>query len=123
LSRWGLPKQEAQFQVLESPAGVRRVVVLRGGVAEVDATFEPSGGLALPAASFLLPPSWRRLAQCDERGLVVTRLGGWGAVRRARLLDFRSVPYIFPDVRPGKPLAGVHAPRFHLRLPAPARFP
>lgn len=122
-SHWGLPKQEAEFQVLESPEGLKRVVVLRGGVAEVDLTMAPAGRLPLPAPAFLLPPAFRTLVQRGETGLLSTRLSGSGVVRRARLLDFRSVPYLFPSVLPGRQLAGFEALSFRLRVPAPERLP
>jgi hypothetical protein len=61
--------------------------------------------------------------QRGETGLLATRLSGSGVVRRARLVDFRSVPYLFPNVLPGRQLAGFEALSFRLQVPAPERHP
>lgn len=122
-AHWGLPKELAQFQVVDGERGARRVVVLKAGVAEVDLTLAPRRGPALPGLALLLPPTWRTLVQDAGGQTLVTRLGGWGRARRARLADFRSVPYLFPDLTKAQPLAGLQVASFHLRLPPPTTAP
>jgi len=68
----------------------------------------------------LLPPSWRTITQFEDGRTLVTRLGGWGVLRPAKLLDFRTLPKAFPDVNQGKLVAGFEVRDFRLRLPRAA---
>jgi hypothetical protein len=120
-AHWGLPKEMAQFQVVAGERGARRVVVLKAGAAEVDLTMALRRGPALPVPALLLPGAWRTLVQDAAGRTLFTRLGGWGRARRARLVDFRSVPYLFPDLTKAQPLAGLQVAGFQLRLPPPER--
>ncbi len=117
---WGLPKQVAEFEVLPQPDGSRRVIVLRGGSAEVDLTVAPGKGrLPIPVSSVLAPPSWRTITQFRNGHPLVTLIGGRGVLRPARLLDFRAMPRLFPDVNQGKLVAGFRLEDFRLRFPPP----
>lgn len=116
-ANWGLPKEEAEFQVVRGADGAERVIVLRGGLAEVDLTVAPEpGARAWPVASWLLPPSWRTLVQPWEGKNLTTRLSGRGSVRRARLVDFRTLPHLFPEVGKGKLVVGYGVERLRLGL-------
>lgn len=120
---WGIPKQTAQFQVAKGKDGAERVIVLKDGLAEVDLTVAPEPGRALPGTSLLLPPSWRTIVQPWNGRTYSTRLSGSGTVRRARLLDFRTLPHLFPDVREGTLVKGFEARDFRLRFPAARIIP
>lgn len=114
---WGIPKQTAEFQVVRK-GDAERAIVLRDGLAEVDlsaATVPDS--LVLPGVSSLLPRSWRTLCQPWNGHFYYTRLSGWGMVRRARLLDFRTLPHLFPDVTEGEFVDGFRVEDFRLRFP------
>lgn len=113
---WGLPKQVAEFEVLPQADGSRRVIVLRDGSAEVDLTVAPGQGLPVPVSSVLAPPSWRTITQFQAGRRLVTRIGGRGVLRTARLLDFRAMPRLFPDVNQGKLVAGARLTNFQLRF-------
>lgn len=116
-ANWGLPKETAAFQTAKGRDGAERVIVLRGGLAEVDLTVAPEpGARAWPATTWLLPPSWRTLVQPCAGKTLRTRLSGWGLVRRARLVDFRTVPQLFPDVNQGKLVAGYQLARLELKV-------
>jgi hypothetical protein len=114
---WGIPKRTADFEVVPGSGGAERVIVQQGRLAEVDLTVAPARGLALPAAAPLVPPSWRTITQFLDGRTWNTRLGGWGLLRPATLLDFRTLPKAFPDVNQGKLVAGFQARDFRLWLP------
>jgi hypothetical protein len=63
-----------------------------------------------------IPPSWRTLVQPWEGKTLATRLSGRGFVRRARLLDFRTLPHLFPDVTKGKLVAGYAVEGLRLKV-------
>lgn len=114
---WGIPKQTAEFQVVRK-GEAERAIVLRDGLAEVDLSVAPvPKSLVLPGVSSLLPRSWRTLCQPWNHHFYYTRLSGWGMVRRARLLDFRTLPHLFPDVTEGEFVDGFRLEDFRLRFP------
>lgn len=116
---WSIPKQTAEFEVIPKGDGTRRVIVLRGGSAEVDLTVAPGKGLPMPALSLAAPPSWRTITQFRDGRPVVTRMSGRGWLRPAKLIDFRSMPRLFPDVNQGELVAGFQVDDFRLRFPKP----
>jgi hypothetical protein len=116
---WGIPKQRADFEVVSGEDGAERVIVQRNRLAEVDLTVAPGKDFPLPAAAALVPPSWRTITQFRDGRSFVTRLGGRGVLRPAKLLDFRTLPKAFPDVKEGKLVAGFEVRDFRLRLARP----
>jgi hypothetical protein len=118
---WGIPKQQADFEVVPGKDGAERIIVQRGRLAEVDLTVAPGRGLPWPAHAALVPPSWRTITQFRDGPSWVTRIGGRGVLRPARLLDFRTLPKAFPDVKEGKLVAGFEVRDFRLRLPRAVR--
>ncbi len=116
---WAIPKQTAEFEVIPQKAGAQRVIVLRDGSAEVDLTVAPGQGLPVPVLSLAAPSSWRTITQFRDGRPLVTRLSGRGWLRPAKLLDFRSMPRLFPDVNQGKLVAGFRVEDFRLRFPKP----
>lgn len=120
---WAIPKQTAEFEVIPKGGGVERVIVLRDGLAEVDLTVAPSRGLPLPAVSRLAPPSWRTITQFRDGHPLVTRMSGRGTLKPAKLLDFRAMPRLFPDVNQGKLVAAFRVVDFRLRFPNPSPPP
>jgi hypothetical protein len=114
---WAIPKETAEFEVVARPDGAERVIVQNDRVAEVDLTVAPASGLALPAAGFLAPPSWRTIRQFRDGQVYETRWSGWGVLRPAKLLDFRAMPKAFPDLHQGTLVAGFRAEDFRLRFP------
>jgi len=117
---WALPKQTAEFEVIKERDS-ERVIVQRDRLAEVDLTVAPGRGLPIPALGFLAPPSWRTIVQFRDGQALETRLSGRGALRPAKLLDFRTMPKAFPDLNEGKLEGGFFIKDFRLRFPA-ARF-
>jgi hypothetical protein len=117
---WGIPKQTADFEVIRLDGGAERVIVLRDGFAKVDLTVAPARGFVLPAASLLAPPSWRTIIQFRDGQSLVTRMSGRGLLRPAKLLDFRTMPRVFPDVSQGELVAGFRVGDFRLRMGSPA---
>jgi len=117
---WGIPKQRADFQVIRKADGAERVILLLDGFAKVDLTMAPAKGHAWPVAGLLAPPSWRTITQFKAGQPLVTRLSGRGLLRPAELLDFRTLPQVFPDVNEGEPVAGFRVADFRLRFPKPA---
>ncbi len=116
---WGIPKQTAEFEIIPREDGAQRVIVLRDGAAEVDLTVSPGHGLPLPALSLAAPPSWRTITQFKDGQPLVTRMSGRGVLQSAKLLDFRSMPRLFPDVNHGERVAGFRLKDFHLYFPRP----
>jgi hypothetical protein len=116
---WRIPKQTAEFEVIEKKDGAERVIVQNDRLAEVDLTVAPGRGFPLPAAGPLAPPSWRTITQFQDGRIYETRMSGWGTLRPARLLDFRAMPKAFPDVNEGKLIAGFQVRDFRLRFPWP----
>lgn len=115
---WGIPKRVAEFEVVKED-GAERVIIQRDRLAEVDLTVAPGRGLLLPAAGPLAPPSWRTITQFRDGRIYKTRMSGWGMLRPAKLLDFRTMPKAFPDVNQGKLVAGFQVRDFRLRFPRP----
>ena len=97
--------------------GAERVIVQRNRLAELDLTVAPGHGFPRPAVGLLAPPSWRTIVQFREGQALRTRMSGWGALRPASLLDFRTLPQVFPDLKKGELVAGFHLRDFRLRLP------
>ena len=120
---WAIPKQTAEFEIVEGEGGAERVIVQRDRLSEVDLTVAPDRGLPIPAAGFLAPPSWRTIVQFRDGRALATRMSGRGTLRPARLLDFRALPKAFPDVNEGKLVAGFYAKDFRLRFPWPRITP
>lgn len=118
---WAIPKQRADFEVIEERDGGERIIVLRDGLAEVDLTVAPAPGMAWPAASLLTPPSWRTIVQFRDGTACETRLSGRGLLRPAKLLDFRTMPAAFPDLNEGELVAGFRVTGLRLGLPRPSR--
>lgn len=116
---WAIPKQTAEFEVVQEKGGAERVIVQRDRLAEVDLTVAPGHGLPIPAAGFLAPPSWRTIVQFRDGQALATRMSGRGVLRPAKLLDFRTLPKAFPDVNEGKLVAGFYLKDFRLRFPGP----
>jgi hypothetical protein len=116
---WAIPKQTAEFEVVERPDGAERVIVQNDRVAEVELTVAPARGLALPVAGLFAPPSWRTITQFRDGRTYETRMGGRGVLRPAKLLDFRAMPKAFPDVNQGTLVAGFRVEDFRLRFPRP----
>lgn len=114
---WAIPKQTAEFEVIKE-RDCERVIVQRDRLAEVDLTVAPGRGLPVPALGFLGPPSWRTIVQFRDGQALETRLSGWGMVRPAKLLDFRTLPKAFPDVNQGKLVAGFFIKDFRMGFPA-----
>lgn len=120
---WAIPKQAAEFEVLPKENGAQRVIVQQDGYAKVDLTVAPGRGLPLPALGFAAPPSWRTITQFRDGRPVVTRMSGRGVLRPAKLLDFRTMPRLFPDVNQGELVAGFRVEDFRLRFPTPSQPP
>lgn len=116
---WAIPKQTAEFEVIPQKDGAQRVIVLRDSLAEVDLTVAPGKGFPMPAWSWAAPPSWRTITQFKDGRPLVTRMSGHGWLRPAKLLDFRSMPRLFPDVNQGKLVAGFQVKDFRLEFPKP----
>jgi len=116
---WGIPKQTADFEIIQGKDGAERVIVLRDGCAEVDLTVAPAGRLALPAWSALAPPSWRTILQFRDGKSYETRVSGRGLLRPAKLLDFRTMLAAFPDVTKGEMVAGFRIGSLRLSMPMP----
>lgn len=100
---WGIPKDEAQFDVRYGADGIDQVRVTKDGalIAELDYRHYP---LPLPFSTAILPRGLHTLGQHrDGQGFIYTPTAhGW--VRPARLTRMRSNPALFPD------LTGVTAP-------------
>lgn len=114
---WAIPKQAADFEAVQGEQGAERVIVQRNRLAEVDLTVAPGHGFPRPAVGLLAPPSWRTIVQFRDGQALRTRLNGWGVLRPAKLLDFRTLPKAFPDVNQGKLVAGFFIKDFRLRFP------
>ena len=114
---WAIPKQTAEFEVVKKEGGAERVIVQRDRLAEVDLTVAPGRGLPVPTLGFLVPPSWRTIVQFRDGQALETRLSGRGALRPAKLLDFRTLPKAFPDVNEGELVGGFYIKDFRLRFP------
>jgi hypothetical protein len=115
---WAIPKQTAELEVIKDKDCAERVIVLRDGLAEVDLTVAPARGLTLPAVSLVAPPSWRTIVQFRNDRIYETRVSGRGILRPAKLLDFRTVPGAFPDVKKGELVSGFRIENLQLWLPS-----
>jgi hypothetical protein len=116
---WAIPKQTADFEILKKEQGAERVILQRNRLAQIDLTVAPGHGFPRPAVGLLAPPSWRTIVQFRDGQTLTTRMNGRGTLRPASLLDFRTLPRIFPDVSKGELAAGYFVKDFRLRFPAP----
>lgn len=115
-ANWGIPKDRADFTVERTATGGERVTVSREG--RSFARLELQGfGLALPATSALLPPSWRSVAQHWQGQEYRIALAAKGKARLARVVDWSFDAELFPDFAPARVLAAAHLPSFEMTFP------
>ena len=113
IRNWAIPKQPATFN---TAAEATRFRAGDRGALGFDLHVTPFGPF-LPADTRWLPLA-AELAQADGNRMLVTRPGGRGAIRFARVERLLVDPAFFPDVSLLRPLAVAHVAQFELRFPA-----
>lgn len=113
---WGIPKDLAQFEVRYGAQGVDQVTIRQDGalVAELKYRHYP---LWLPFSTALVPRSLRTLGQHQENRSFVYTPSATGWVTPARLIEARSNPGLFPDLRDVSAPLTLRTPRFAMRFP------
>lgn len=119
---WGIPKDEAQFDVRYGADGVDHVRVSKDGefLAELQFRHYP---LPLPFSTALVPKSLRTLAQHHDGKTYVYTPSAQGWVRPAKLVSARSNPNLFPDLAQARAPVSIAVPRFSMRFPVSRIIP
>jgi hypothetical protein len=113
---WGIPKDVADFSIDEGRDGRTDIVVSRAGrpLAQIRVK---AHGFALPIWSGFLPAAGRTFLQPWGGKAYEIAPSARGLARRARILDLRFDPELFPDLSRGRVVAGFHLPRFTMTFP------
>jgi hypothetical protein len=113
---WGIPKDVADFSIDEGKSGKADIVVSRAGrpLAQIQVK---AYGLPFPIWSGILPAARRTLLQLWGGKMYRIAPAACGFARRARILDLRFDPELFPDLSRGRVVAGFHLARFTMTFP------
>ncbi|HYX39644.1 MAG TPA: hypothetical protein VE954_41630 [Oligoflexus sp.] len=116
---WGIPKDQAEFQVEQDKDGSEIWRVRFKGIEIFRARIQ-SGMIPFPIHSAVAPST---LMQSWEKHVYFTRLSarGWG--RRARLAEVRGDGQYFPDLSTQKPWLGVRITNFRMTFHEPLIIP
>lgn len=113
---WGIPKDQAQFDVRYGDGGLDLVTVRYRGKVFADLAFT-SWPLPLPFGTGLLPDSWLTLGQHDRGKAFFYQPSAGGWLRPARLVSAQFDPAVFPAVKPEHVMAAVKVTRFDMTFP------
>jgi len=116
---WGIPKDQAEFQVKQDKDGSEIWRVRFKGI-EIFQARVKKGVLPFPVHSAIAPST---LLQSWEKQVFFTRLSarGWG--RLAKFAEVRGDGQYFPDLSTQKPLLGVSITNFHMTFHEPIIIP
>lgn len=117
---WGIPKDRADFDVVEAVAGGReeRIRVVSEGRELCDLRFASVPFMpSLPVSSALLPERYLTLAQHFEGRDYFYAPQASGRVRPGRLVSWRFDAQLFPDLATTSVLAVFKVERFRMRFP------
>jgi hypothetical protein len=118
-ANWGIPKDQADFDVRQEDQYIDVVRVSRNGHVFAELRVQ-NFGLNLPVHSSLLPKGTRTLAQHWLGKVYCLTLQASGKLRLAKVLDWRFDPKFFPDLAQGRVLAGGYLPSFDMTFPVPS---
>jgi hypothetical protein len=116
---WGIPKELAQFNMVQQTDGSRIYGVEKDGKPVFQASVN-SYGPQLPFSSRLLP--WTRICQQSPHGLLLTRPVAKGKARLSSIGKIQTDPDFFPPVDRLKPLAVLTLSEFSMRFPVAWRL-
>ncbi len=116
IENWGIPKEQADFDITPNPDGSTTYVVSKQGKPffTVRAT---SGGLSFPVSTRLLPGFQVTQKRRDE--LLLTAPTATGKGRLARLHNLQIDSAYFPDISHGTRLATIAVRDFTMVFPVP----
>lgn len=118
---WGIPKDQAEFQVEQQKDGSEIWRVRFKGI-EIFQARVGSGVIPFPIHSALVPHT---LMQSWEKQVYFTRLSARGLGHRAKLFEVRGDGQYFPDLSSQIPLLGmgVKIDNFHMTFHEPIIIP
>lgn len=116
IENWGIPKEQADFDITHNPDGSRTYVVSQQGKPffTVRAT---AGGFSFPVSTRLLPGF--QVVQKRRGELLLTAPTATGKGQLARLRDLQIDPAFFPDITQGTRLATIAVRDFTMVFPVP----
>ncbi|MBO0938681.1 acetoacetate decarboxylase family protein [Fibrella sp. HMF5335] len=118
IENWGIPKEQADFDITHEPDGSTTYVVSRQGKPffSVRAT---SGGLSFPVSTRLLPGF--QVTQQRRNATLLTAPKATGKGQLARLHNLQIDPAFFPDITQGIRLATIAVKDFTMVFPVPEK--
>lgn len=116
---WGIPKDQAEFQVEQEKDGSEVWRVRFKGI-EIFRARVGSGVIPFPLHTALAPST---LMQSWEKHVYFTKLSAQGWGRRAKLLDVQGDGQYFPDLCNLKPLVGIKIESFWMIFHEPTIIP
>lgn len=119
---WGIPKEQAEFDISTSEDRSRRFVVRRGQEVIADLSLRTTAW-GVPFTTSLVPRFLRTLVQPSGESLLATAPGGRGWVGLSSLRHAWVNGGVFPDFTHLPLLAAFHARRFRLTFPAAVPLP
>ncbi len=113
---WGIPKDQAQFDVRYRGGALESVTVSSADGHIADLQFR-SLPLWLPFSTALVPRSLRTLGQHHDGKTFIYTPSAQGWVKPARLQRAQVNPAMFPDLSRARPVLAVEVPRFRMTFP------
>ena len=116
IETWGIPKEQADFDITHEPDGSTTYTVSQQGKPffTVRAT---SDGLSFPVSTRLLPGF--QVTQKRQGEMLLTAPTATGKGQLARLHNIQIDPSFFPDITQGTRLATIAASDFTMVFPVP----
>jgi hypothetical protein len=113
---WGIPKEQADFEIEREADKSERFLVSRDGAVFADLKFKPAGP-SLPRAGALVPASLRTLVHPFEGREYFCTPSGRGRVRYARMLSARVDEQHMPPVAEGRVVFTVRLSDLSIEFP------
>jgi hypothetical protein len=115
-NNWGIPKELADFERESPDPSTDCIRINKDGSKAAELTFR-SYNLRLPVTTCLVPPAWRTLAHHHEGKTFLTTPVARGSISPARLVDFSTKEFFFPDFTKGRIISAFKVPRFFTAFP------
>ncbi|MBO0932559.1 acetoacetate decarboxylase family protein [Fibrella aquatilis] len=114
IENWGIPKEQADFDIIHEPDGSTTYMVSQGGTPFFSVRVK-TGGLSFPVSTKLLPGF--QVTQQRRNETLLTAPTATGKGQFASLYDLQIDPAFFPDIAQGTRLATIAVRDFTMVFP------
>ena len=119
IENWGIPKEQADFNITTQPDGSKTYQVSKAGQPFFSVRVSASG-LSFPVSTKLLPGF--QVTQCLRDQMLLTAPSASGTGQFASFHGLQIDGAYFPDIRQGTTLAAIALRSFKLVFPIPVRL-